>query len=127
MYMEQTLSNSDQKTEFISNIKKWVLLEKQLKLVNEKGQEIRNQKFELSEKIMDYMESNHILEKPIVLSDGEIKIVDKKTTTPLSFSYVEECLEKLISDKNHVDTIMKYLYDNRETTYVSELKRTYKK
>jgi hypothetical protein len=114
-----------EKTEFIENIKKWASLEKQLKTVNEKTKELRTQKSELADSICQYMETHPIANNAIQLTDGQIRLVERKEYTPLSFSYIEECLETLIPDKSHVDVIMDYLYEHRDMRVVNELKRTY--
>ena len=117
--------SADEKTQFIDNVKKWVALEKHLKLVNEQAKHIRAQKADLGDKICDYMNARSISHKPIELSDGAIVIGEKREYTPLSFSYIEDCLEALIEDKSHVDAIMDYIHEHRDVRVVSELKRTY--
>lgn len=116
-----------EKTEFVENVKRWASLEKQLKLVNEKAKELRTQKSELSESICQYMETHPISNNTIQLSDGNIRMCEKTEYSPLSFSYVEECLETLIPDKDHVEAIMDYLYEHRESRIINELKRAYNK
>ena len=116
-----------EKTEFIEKVKQWVVLEKQLKTINEKAKELRKQKSTLSESICQYMETHPVWKNTIQLSDGHIRMNEKNEYAPLSFSYVEECLETLIPDKTHVESIMDYLYEHRESYVVNELKRTYNK
>lgn len=116
-----------EKTEFVEKVKQWAVLEKQLKTVNEKAKELRRQKSELSESICQYMETHPVWNKTIQLSDGHIRMSEKNEYAPISFSYVEECLETLIQDKEQVETIMDYLYEHRESRVVNELKRTYNK
>ena len=115
-----------EKTKFVENVKKWANLEKQLKTVNEKTRELRAQKSELSDEICQYLETHPISNNTIQLTDGHIRMSEKKEYAPLSFSYVEECLETLIPEKSHVDAIMDYLYEHREMRVVNELKRAYK-
>jgi hypothetical protein len=115
-----------EKTKFVEQVKQWAILEKQLKNANEKTKELRAQKSELSDAICQYMETHPISNNTIQLNDGQIRLTERKEYAPLSFSYVEECLETLIPAKEHVDAIMDYLYDHREMRVVNELKRTYK-
>ena len=53
--------------------------------------------------------------------------VKKKDYSSITFGYIERCLDELISDKNQVEYIIKYLKDNREVNVSNEIKRTYKK
>jgi hypothetical protein len=113
----------DSKTQFIENVQKWVKLDSQLKYVNEKIKTIRDMKSQLSENICEYVEKNNIKTK-INLTDGQLLINEKKIYSPLSFGYIEECLEKIIDDSDQIDFIINYLRDNREVDYVKEIRRT---
>lgn len=117
----------NQKKQFITNVQKWVALDNQLKLINEKAKEIRSHKSNLYDDIHKYMEENKLLENKIKISDGELRICEKKEYTGLTFGYLEKCLGELISDQNKVKFIIKHLKDNREIGVAHELKRTYTK
>lgn len=108
---------------FIRNIQKWVVLDKQLKYVNEKTRQIRESKNALSVDICSYMQQKQLTTKPIEITDGVIKCIEKREYSPLSFSYIEECLDELIDDKNKVDYIIQYLKDHREVKTTCELRR----
>jgi hypothetical protein len=45
---------------------------------------------------------------------------------PISFGYVEDCLEKLLADPKQVEKIMDYLHENREVKVSKDIRRTYK-
>ena len=113
------------KTQFIEDVKRWALIESQLKIVNEKTKKMREMKHELSEKICNYMsETNN---SNIKLSDGEIRLYDKKEYSPLTFGYIENKLANIISDKEQLEYVIQYLKENREITTSPEIKRTYHK
>lgn len=113
----------DSRPQFIENIQKWATLDSQLKNVNEKIKKMRDMKNELSENICEYIEKNNIKTK-INITDGQLSINEKKIYSPLSFGYIEECLEKIIDDSDQIDFIINYLRDNREVDYVKEIRRT---
>ena len=52
---------------------------------------------------------------------------EKKEYSPLTFSYVEESLAKILADKSQVDYIIQYLKSNREIKSSPDIRRTYKK
>jgi len=112
------------KEEFIQNIKKWVLLDSQLKIVNEKTKKMRELKYELINKICEYS-NNHKINNKITITDGELRITEKKEYSPLTFTYIQECLQKIISEQEQVDFIIKYLKDNREISIVPDIRRTF--
>ena len=115
------------KKQFVENIQKWVILDKQLKLVNEKTKEIRENKHRLTNDICDYIHNKNMTHTKIEISDGELKMYEKKDYSPLTFTYVEESLAKILSDKSQVEYIIQYLKSNREIKSSVDIRRTYKK
>ena len=116
-------SREPDSTEFVQNIQKWVILDKQLKFVNEKTRQIRQTKSELTTDICEYMQQKQWTNKPIDITDGVIKFVEKREYSPLSFGYIEECLDELIKDESQVDRIIQYLKDHREVKTSCEIRR----
>ena len=124
---EQLVPHLDKRKQFIENIKQWVLLDSQLKIVNEKTRKLRDTKAELSEHICEYMNSNNLLENKIGISDGELRIFQKKEYSPLSYGYIERSLAEIITDKTQIDYIIQFLKDKREITTSLDIRRTYHK
>lgn len=115
------------KQELIEKIQKWVTLDSQLKIVSEKTKQMREMKSQLNSQICDYMNVHNMAQNKINISDGELRIHEKKEYSSITFGYVERCLAELIKDKTQVNYIMQYLKDNREISTCSDIKRTYKK
>jgi len=115
------------KNQFIDNVQKWVLIDNQLKIVNEKTKKMREMKNSLSEDICKYMNDNDLINKKIGITNGELRIVEKKDYSPLSYGYIEKKLEEIIPDKSHVEFIIQYLKDNREITLSQEIRSNYNK
>ena len=117
----------NKKSQFVDNVKRWALIDSQLKIVNEKTKKMRELKHELSERICEYMNENNISQNKIKLSDGELWIYEKKSQTPLTFSYLVNTLTNIISDKEQLEYVIEYLKENREITTSQDIKRTYNK
>ena len=115
------------KQELIEKLQKWVVLDSQLKIVKEKTKQMREMKSQLNSQICDYMNARNMAQNKINISDGELRIHEKKEYSSITFGYVERCLAELIKDKAQVNYIMQYLKDNREISTCSDIKRTYKK
>jgi hypothetical protein len=113
--------------ELIEKVQKWVTLDSQLKIVSEKTKQMREMKSQLNSQICDYMTARNMTQNTIKISDGELRIHEKKEYSSITFGYVERCLAELIKDKAQVNYIMQYLKDNREISTCSDIKRTYKK
>ena len=111
------------KAEFIENVRQWAYLDSQIKLVNEKMKKIREKKALLSENICSYAAENEAIENKIKITDGELRIYEKKEYSPLTFGYIEKQLIKIIQDETKVEFIINYLKDNREITTSKDIRR----
>jgi len=114
------------KQQFIENVKTWVLMDSQMKIINEKTKKIRESKHQLSESICEYMKESNLLENKIGITDGELRVYEKKEYSPLSYTYIEKCLAEIIHDKKQLEYIIQYLKQKREITTSLDIKRTYK-
>lgn len=119
---EVTVQN--EKKTFVENVQKWLLYEQQLKLVSDKAKQIRESKNTTAESICQYMQTHGLSQNKIKITDGELKICEKKEYSPLTFGYVEECLAKIIPEKESVEFIMEYLKQNREIKTTHEIRKT---
>ena len=108
---------------FEENIKKWVVLDNQLKTLNEKTKQLRDDKNNLEEGIMTYVETNKLSNATVNISDGKLRFVSSKQTAPLTLKYVEECLSKCIGNESQVTQIMKVIKESREVKYTADIKR----
>lgn len=110
---------------FEENIKEWVALDNQLKLYNDKIKQIKEKRAIVSDKIVgiDDFETK-LCNKSLNISDGKLKFTYTRSTTTLSFKYVEESLKKIIRNEQQVEQILKYLRDNREIKMIPEIKRS---
>ena len=94
--------------------------------IKDKTDQIRELKNTLGSSICRYMVDNNISNNAIEITNGKLKVCEKKEYSPLTYSYIEECLAKIISEKSHVDYIIQYIKNNREIKTTVELKM-YKK
>lgn len=114
------------KAQLINDVQRWVLADTQLKQLNEKTKQMREVKSEANANIMLYMKQTNY-NGNIKISDGELRIYEKKEYSPLTYSYIEKCLAKIIPDETHVEYIIQYLKENREVTTNQDIKRIPKK
>jgi len=115
-------SKEYERERLIENVRNWVVLEQQLHNIHEKAKELRGLKSKITVNICDYVKSNNITTN-IGISNGELRIYEKKEYKPLTFTYVEKCLNEIIKDTSQTEYIMKYLKDNRELNITQDIKR----
>ena len=110
---------------FESNINQCVGFDNQIKDLNNKMKILRENKNNLSNDIFNYVKEKNINDSIIKISDGKLKFAAVKVQAPITFKFLEKCLNEIISEKDKVDQIIKYIKENRETKYVEEIKRFY--
>jgi vacuolar-type H+-ATPase subunit H len=108
---------------FEENIKQWVLLDNQLKVLNEKTREIREKRSSVNENIQSIVQKNNLLNKSVQISDGNLKFVNTRVPAPLTYKYLETSLGEIIKNETQVKQIINYLKEKREIKLVSEIKR----
>jgi len=122
--MEDT---KEERRKFVESVQKWVSIDTQIKAINEKVKKARELKSQLIGNIYQYVEKNALTNTRIEISDGDLKFYEKRDYQPITFGYVEDCLEKLFSDPKEVERIMDYLHDNREIKVTKDIRRNYSK
>ena len=87
--------------------------------------DIRTEKSIINDEILEIVEEKQLGKATVNISDGKLRFVAAKHTTPLTLTYVEKCLGELITNAKQVEQIMTYIKKNRETKTTTEIKRVY--
>ena len=111
--------------DFTESIKKWVTLDNQVKACYDKAREIREQRNELGDSIMEYVDTSGLNNTTIKISDGKLRFTPTKQTSSLTLNYIEDCLHKCLGDSDIVKQTMTYIKKNREVKVSRDIKRTY--
>jgi len=114
------------KNDFSQNVRRWVTIDTQLKMINEKTKILREEKHKLSSGICDQLEQTGNQHRKISIHDGDLKVYEKKDYSPLTFSFLEEHLGKIMNDPSQVEYVINYLKEKREIKTTNDLKRSYK-
>jgi seryl-tRNA synthetase len=117
------MDNNKTKAEFINDVQKWVAIDTQLKSANEKIRQLRDSRNQLTSQICGFVDAQNMRDTKLEISDGNLKVYDRKEYAPLTFGYIETSLDKIIPNKEHVEYILKYLKENREITTVPDIRR----
>lgn len=104
-------------------IEKWIAVDNQIQILQEKMKTMREWKKRLTDTILPLLIEKKGDNAVIELPDGELKIQEKQEYSALSFGYIEDCLSELIPEEDQVDFVMDYLRDHRETKITKEIKR----
>lgn len=105
-------------------VQQWVLIDNQIKIYSDKLKDLRNKRNLMEEKLKEQSDSAK-LNSIIPISDGKLKFVNTKVTSPLTFKYLEKSLGEIIRNGEQVKVIINHIKNNRENRIVPELKRFY--
>ncbi len=108
---------------FETKIQQWVLIDNQLKQLNEKTKELREKRNLIEENIIEYTKTNNITDSTIKISDGKLKISNTRVTEPLTFKYLEKSLSEIIKNESQLNSIINHLKQNRNIKNIEEIKR----
>ena len=111
---------------FQENIQEWVSLDNKIKKMNLQLKTLRNEKNELTYNIFDYAQENNLQNAIIEITDGKLKFQQSKSSSPLTFKFIESCLNQCISNEEQVKAIIKFIKEQREYKYSNTISRSYK-
>ena len=110
---------------FEQQIRSWVNLDNQIRVLNEKLRDLREQRNETSTEIIQYVETANLNHATVQISDGKLKFMETKQTAPLTLKYINECLQHCIHNAEDVEKIMDHIKNSRSVKVVQDIKRSY--
>ena len=112
---------------FENQIKDWVSVDNKLKILNNTIKELRMERNNLGEEIIQYIETNNLNHATVKISDGQLRFAHMKQTAPLTLTYINQCLKDCIGSEETVQKIMKHIKEKRDAKYIADIKRSYAK
>ena len=112
---------------FQENIKKWVTIDNSIKTTTEQLKNMKTERSEISDTILDFVETENLNSTTININNGTLKFGTVKQSNGLTLTYVKTCLEQCISNEDDVNSIMDVIKSSREVKVSSEIKRSYEK
>jgi|TARA_B110000285_G_C15080874_1_gene593408 hypothetical protein len=112
---------------FQENIKQWVMVDNEIKNMSDTLKNMKNKRSEISDTILDYVETENLNSTTININNGSLKFGTTRQSTGLTLTYIKKCLEKCIPEEDDVTSIMDVIKNSREVKISSEIKRSYQK
>ena len=110
---------------FENHIQQWVVLDNEVKKINEKMKELREKRNVCESNIISYASTNNLSNSTIKINDGKLKFTNTKVAEPLTFKYLEKSLHEVIKNESQVKLIIEHIKENRKTKLSQEIKRYY--
>jgi hypothetical protein len=104
---------SDSKQILINTIKEWVLINSKMTELQKKLKELRSNKKQLSDTLINVMENNEI--DRFDINNGKLVYRKNKVKAPINKDYLMKMLEDYFKDNPEVDSdhVSEFLLDNR--------------
>ena len=110
---------------FENDIREWVSIDNKIKGINDELRILRETRNDKTDKILQYVDTNSLTNATINITDGKLKFVASRQTTPLTMKHVEECLNKCIADEEKVKAIVEFIKKSRPVKVSQDIKRSY--
>ena len=110
---------------FQKSIKQWVELDNKVRVLNDQIREIRNERNNISDEIVSFVDENNLDKAVIEISDGALKFGKTKQTSSLTLKFIKKCLTDCISNEETVDKLIEYMKSKREIKMKNDIKRSY--
>ena len=110
---------------FEENIKSWVALDNKIKTYNEALKNLRDERNNLENEIVTYADDSLPDNAVIKITDGTLRFANTKQQQPLTYKYVNECLNEVINNPKTVEQIMNHIKNNRSEKINRGIKRVY--
>tara|TARA_B100001250_G_C19538674_1_gene673699 strand:+ start:187 stop:540 length:354 start_codon:yes stop_codon:yes gene_type:complete len=111
--------------DFRDDIKNWVLIDNEIRKSLDEIKELREEKSRLNDNIISYVEDNNLNSAIVQISDSKIKFQTTNSTAPLTFRFLESCLNEILRESEDVPKIIQYIKDKREVKSNMDIKRVY--
>ena len=108
---------------FDAKVQQWVQVDNELKKLNDRVKQLRDQRNVLETNLTTYAKTNNMTNSTIQLNQDRLKFVDTKVPEPLTFKYLEKTLGEIIKDETKVQLIMEHIKQKRAVKIVPEIKR----
>jgi len=96
-----------------ANIKNWLQLEKEMKVLQKELKDRRKKKNDLTNSLVDIMKKNEI--DCVDINDGKIIYTQSNIKSPINRKHLTECLEKYFENNSSIpaDEIVNFILENR--------------
>lgn len=110
---------------FEDNIRSWVKIDDQLRESQEHTKQLREKRTELTNTIYNLQPTNNLTNTTVNISDGRLRFCHTTHPQSLTFKFLEECLNEIITEKNSVEQILNHIKGRRTVKSTQEIKRFY--
>jgi hypothetical protein len=114
------------------NIKRWVVLDNQLKQLQNQIQLLKDEKNDLTNNLIEHFDNNNKKYPIINISDGKLTFIQIKQPNALSYKFLEQCFTNYFNNvnanvnaSNNTTSLLDYIKLKRTYSVNKTIKRVY--
>ena len=108
------------------NISQFIAISNEIDKLNSKLKAMREERNALEKTLLDYTEFNNTRNITIKTDEGNFRFCKVTQAQPLTFKYLEHCLNRVIDQDDEVTKMISFIKNSRETTENMVLKKVKK-
>ena len=105
-------------------IKQWVAIDNSLQVLQQRTKEIRDQKQQLTDSILQSETGRQLNGRRVAISDGYLKFTTVDKVAPLTYAHVQQSLSQYMGSETEAAAAVQFIKDNRSRSQTSTIKRT---
>jgi len=110
---------------FENNIQNWIIYDNKIKQLNGELNQLRNSRKDLGTSILQHVTTERLDNATVNISDGNLRFINTKNYTPLTYKYLQTCLMDYFKNDKIVSEFILYMKENRNDQYNLDIKRSY--
>lgn len=112
---------------YVDKLKQWIELDNSVAKLKDELSVFVEEKKDLEEEILQYVEDNKLDKVTVSTSDGSLKFSKRKISQSITIKYIKNTLEKYVQQEGisgiDIDSVCKFLSSNLETKSKTYIKR----
>lgn len=106
------------------NIRNWVRTDNEIRRLNTEIKQLKLQKEEQNNNILEYVRENNLENAVVKIKDGNLKFVDVNSQQPLTYKFICECLCGYFDENDEiVMEIICHIKSKRTVKKTKEIRR----
>ena len=101
--------------DFTESIREWVSIDNKIKKYQDEVKKERVIRNALTASILEQAAESNMEHAVIEITDGKLKFQNTRVTAPLTFKFLEECLNECINGEEQVKQIIKHITQRLES------------
>lgn len=115
--------------EYVEKLKKWIDYDNSISDLKEQLSKLNEQKKEIEDVVLKYVEDNNLSGVNVSISDGFLKFSKRKVQQGITMKFIKSTLNKYKEETQQpieVDDVCKFLMSNLDAKQKVYIKRDYK-